>query len=555
MVVLQWIRSVVDYLGPGQLIVGIALLFVAPLATRWVEKTNEVTVQVLYNSRMGLARLLREALSGVADAKNQEPIGAIIRSLDGLSQVILDIRNTGHTSIKDTEFSEKLSFDFTPRIIWNARVSEVPDSMNRSREENERYIEEGLRFAHMRHSGPTEEIDLAQLRDRTRDRMGGENVPALHVVRLEQLRLDPRKQFKLAVVLFEPGHDDAPSKAIEKDGDLRNGRVRWPERARLLTVPRATGAIAALATVLLLIGMTVPPPSAPAGPGSALDCKTGKLKVVGSTVFIPALRVIADQYQHGCPGADIETEAIGSVEGVRMVAAQPDAQGEELVALSDGRQTEGTGLHTEQVAIVVYNVVVNSSARVDGLSTTQLHDIYDGTYRDWSQLRGGAPLPIRIIGRGQSSGTRTLFEQRVLDTAEPGLTSTDCLTNDKAPTAPIIRCERDKNEDVVHMISHTEGLIGYSDVASIAEARRSNAVTALTIDNKAFDRNTAAEVAYPFWTVEYLYSRRPPAKGGLLASFLTYIQRNDGAQARLNEYGYIPCRTTGGAPLALCNYR
>ena len=75
------------------------------------------------------------------------------------------------------------------------------------------------------------------------------------------------------------------------------------------------------------------------------------------------------------------------------------------------------------------------------------------------------------------------------------------------------------------MISRTEGLIGYSDVASIPEARRSNAVTALTIDNKAFDRNTAAEVAYPFWTVEYLYSRRPPAEGGLLASFLAYVQR------------------------------
>jgi phosphate transport system substrate-binding protein len=554
MVVLQWIRSVVEYLGPGQVIVGIVLLFVAPLAARWVEKTNEVTVQVLYNSRMGLARLLREALSGVADAKNQEPIGAIIRSLDGLSQVILEIRNTGHTSIKDTEFSEKLSFDFTPRIIWNARISEVPDSMNRSREENERYIEEGLRFAPMRRSGPTEEIDLVELRDRTRARMGGKDVPALGVVRLGQLRLDPRKQFKLAVLLFEPGHDTAPSKAIEKDGDLRNGRVRWPERARLLTVPRVTGAIAVLATVLLMIGIIVSP-SAPAGPGSALDCKTGKLKVVGSTVFIPALRVIADQYQRGCPGADIETEAIGSVEGVRMVAAQPDSQGEELVALSDGRQTQGAGLHTEQVAIVVYNVVVNSSARVDGLNTAQLRGIYDGTYRDWSQLRGGAPLPIRIIGRGQSSGTRALFEQRVLGTVEPGLTSTDCLTNDKAPGAPIIRCERDRNEDVVHMISRTEGLIGYSDVASIAEARRSNALTALTIDNKAFDRNTAAEVAYPFWTVEYLYSRRPPAEGGLLASFLAYVQRNDGAQARLNEYGYIPCRTTGGAPLELCNYR
>jgi phosphate transport system substrate-binding protein len=60
---------------------------------------------------------------------------------------------------------------------------------------------------------------------------------------------------------------------------------------------------------------------------------------------------------------------------------------------------------------------------VDGLTTAQLQGIYNGTYRDWNQLRGGASLPIRIVGRGQESGTREPFEQRVLHAAEPALTS------------------------------------------------------------------------------------------------------------------------------------
>jgi ABC-type phosphate transport system substrate-binding protein len=552
----DWIRSVVDYLGPGQIIVGIVLLFVAPYATRWVEKTNELTVGVVFDSRMGLARLLRDALSGVAHGGSngasgngaEEPIGAIIRSLDGLSQVILDIRNSGRTSIKDNEFSEKLSFDFGPRIIWNARVSEVPASMNRSMEENERYVAGGLRF--LRERGSATEIGLAELRGHTRDRLAGGAVPDHHVVRLDQLRLDPRKQFKLVVLLFEPGHDDAPSKGVDKEGDLRNGRVRWPERTRLITASRVVRVVAALATVLLVVGILAPRTTAGL---AAPDCATGTVRVVGSTVFMPVLRVLADQYQRGCPGATIQTDATGSVEGVRMVAGLPEDQAGSAVAVSDGRQPEGAGLHTEQVAIVVYSVVVNSSAAVDGLSTAQLRGIYSGAYRDWSQLRGGAPLPIRIVGRGQSSGSRALFEQRVLGTVEPGLTSTECLTSDKAPNAAVIRCERDRNEDVVRMVSHTEGAIAYSDTASIAEARRSNAVTALTVDAKAFDRNSPAQVAYPFWTVEYLYSRRPPTD--LLASFLAYIQRNDSAQARLNEHGYVPCRTPAGAPLELCNYR
>ncbi|MGW4638749.1 hypothetical protein ACWEN6_09480 [Sphaerisporangium sp. NPDC004334] len=64
-------------------------------------------------------------------------------------------------------------------------------------------------------------------------------------------------------------------------------------------------------------------------------------------------------------------------------------------------------------------------------------EIYDGTWTDWKQVpgAGGRSLPIRIVGRGQNSGTRQLFERQVLGpgTGEGLLSSNSCLENDRNP--------------------------------------------------------------------------------------------------------------------------
>src|SRR6185436_13103871 len=136
-----------------------------------------------------------------------------------------------------------------------------------------------------------------------------------------------------------------------------------------------TGALAVLLTVFLVLSLVfVPLPS-----DSTVACASGELRIEGSSVVMPTMRAIADDYQRVCEreGARITTTPTGSVEGVRAVSALgPDDLG--LLALADGKQNaDGTAPHAEQVGIVVYHVIVNAAVGVDTVTTAQLRSIYD----------------------------------------------------------------------------------------------------------------------------------------------------------------------------------
>ncbi|MDQ2709254.1 MAG: substrate-binding domain-containing protein [Actinomycetota bacterium] len=547
---LRAVQSAVVFLGAGNIVVAICTLIATPYVDRLVIRRRRLTFRVLYNSTIGIGPEILHSEDDHTHVRSEELV-RFAKLLDRMSVVVIRIRNSGSHDITSEDFDRPLSFTFGRRLVWNARISEVANDTARRR------IRDGLEFfsttPQPKKPAPTSG-SLRAVRDWLPTRLWSEAAaPNWQGVRFRTLELERRQRFKLVMVLVEPeGAGGAITKEIKHGGKLGEGGLRDEKDERLITLPRLTGGIAAALTAFLLIGVVFP--SAPAG--SEVGCETGELAVVGSSVFMPMMRTLAGEYQRSCPGATITTTATGSVDGVRRVSDLDPAAADGLVALADGKQAgAGADLRAEQLAIVVYHVAVNSSAGLDGLSTAQLQGIYDGTYRDWSQLRGGAPLPIRIVARGGESGSRELFEQKVLRTAEPGLTSNNCLSNDRDPRTPVIRCERNTNDEVVRVISQTPGTIGYSDAASIAQARKGNAVTALTIDNKAFDTNTVIESGYPFWTVEYLYARRAPGDGTLLKSFLHYVQRNDTARARLAGTGYVPCTTADRAPLELCNHR
>ncbi|MFJ6672427.1 PstS family phosphate ABC transporter substrate-binding protein [Actinosynnema sp. NPDC091369] len=368
-------------------------------------------------------------------------------------------------------------------------------------------------------------------------------------MRLEKLVLRRKQKFKLLVVLREPdaNRDGELGKDVKVVGDLGGTGIVHDERPeRLITLPRLTGGLAAVLVAVLVLAW--PPGSTDA----TVACATGKVRVEGSSVFMPTMAAIAEQYERACPGADITTTATGSIQGVREVAGAEGGEG--VVALSDGKQ-DVRGVFAQQLAIVVYHVVVHSSVGLDAVTVEQLRGIYAGAYTDWSQLRGGASLPIRIVGRGGESGTRELFERRVLGGSESALSSNDRRVKDRAPEAPVIRCERDENADVVREIGAVEGAIGYADAPSVAEARKTNALTALALDGKVFDAAAGVEAGYPFWTVEYLVTRSEPAAGSLVGRFVGYVREHDGARVRMKDAGYLPCWTAGGVPLELCNLR
>lgn len=557
---MEKLRSALDFLGgPGPVALAIALLFAAPVIDRLFVRRKRVGFRVLYNSKIGLGP---EQLHDGTDP-NSPQLRELVRVLDRMSIVIVRIRNSGSYPIAGEDFVKPLTFTFGRRVVWNARISEAGS------EERKAEIRDALQFFGDENgaepgtgpaagTGPVR-ASLPTVRERMAQRVarwGGLAVapdppgePVWHGVRLEKLSLARKEKFKLLVVLREPddNREGDLGKEVKVVGELGGTGIVHDERPeRLVTLPRLTGGLAALLAAVLVLVLAWPPSSTDA----SVACAAGTLRVEGSSVFMPTMRAIADQYQRACPGATVTTTATGSIQGVREVAG-----GEaDVVALSDGKQ-DVPGVFAQQLAIVVYHVVVHSSVGVDSITTEQLRGIYSGVYTDWSQLRGGDPLPIRVVGRGGESGTRELFERRVLGASESALSSNDCRVKDRAPEAPVIRCERDENADVVREIGAVEGAIGYADAPSVAQARQTSLLTALSLDGKVFDAAAGVEAGYPFWTVEYLYTRAEPTAGTLAARFIEYVREHDDARLRMKDAGYLPCRTPDNIPLDLCNLR
>ncbi|PPK64089.1 substrate-binding domain-containing protein [Actinokineospora auranticolor] len=558
------LRAVLDFLGAGNLVLGIVLLIATPFVDRFLIRRKRVSYRVHYNSKIGLGP---ERLADEQGAQSGQPgqFGTLARLMDRLSIVVIRIRNTGGYDISADDFEKPLTFTFGKRVVWNARISEAGSDEVREQ------LREGLRF--FRHDSGTagaarEERDnnLGTVRDKMTQRMvrwiGGqapaprepEAEPRWHGVRLERLSLHRKQKFKLVVVLEEP--EDNPtgdtSKEIAASGKLAdNGIIKDEKSPRRITLARLTGIGALVLTVFLMASLLL------ASPPVGDDCVSGEVSVEGSSVFIPTMGLIAGDYTARCGDTKITTTSSGSIGGARDLAALEPDQARTHGALSDGRYS-GTHpqLRSQQLAIVLYHVVVNKDVPVDNLPTSTLKQIFDGTITDWQQLDPDGPSrPIRIVGRGSDSGTRQLFEGSVLGRAEPALSSNDCQTKDRDPSAKVVRCELRSNKDIANTVMDTPGAIGYADAPTVAEVRKRGSLKALTLNGKVFDSVGVSDTGYPFWTVEYLYTKGEPAKDTALGAFAEYLHDNSTARLRLKDAGFIPCTTPEGAPVALCNTR
>ncbi|GAA3035797.1 PstS family phosphate ABC transporter substrate-binding protein [Actinokineospora globicatena] len=560
------LRAVLDFLGAGNLVLGIVLLVATPFVDRFLIRRKRVSFRVHYNSKIGLGP---EKLTDETSDSGQ--LTRLTRLLDRLSIVVIRIRNTGGYDIDPDDFDRPLTFTFGERVVWNARISEAGSAEVREK------LRAGLRFFRTDGTdsangtngqvGPPvadERDSLRTVRDKMAQRMvrwiGGqapapkepEAEPRWHGVRLETLALKRKQKIKLVVVLEEP--EDHPggetSKEITATGKLAdNGIIKDEKRQRRFTLPRLTGALALVLTAFLVLSLVfASPPDDP-----SVRCVSGDITIRGSSVFMPTMKAMAADYTAACADATITTQATGSIDGVRWLASADPATS---AALSDGLQQNPGGLVAQQLAVVVYHVVVHAGVPVETLSTEDLRRIYDGTYTDWNQVSPGSPsLPIRIVGRGQSSGTRQLFEKQVLNGGEGGLSSDECVEKNRDPRARTTRCERESNSDVVAMIGAVAGAIGYADAPSVAEARKKGDLKAVSIDGKTFDTAAGLASNYPFWTVEHLYLKGEPGADSLLAAFAEHVRKHDSARLRLKDSGYLPCVTPEGTPLELCSTR
>jgi ABC-type phosphate transport system substrate-binding protein len=173
-----------------------------------------------------------------------------------------------------------------------------------------------------------------------------------------------------------------------------------------------------------------------------------------------------------------------------------------------------------------------------------VRDIYAGRYRRWGEVVPGrteiADLPIVLVSRGDESGTRQIFQDRVLKGWERApSTSLDC----RPPTRPdgtVTRCELGSTRAVLDKVEEQPGAIGYSEVGLAKE--RGGKVTAVPLDGDWPDeeRIDLGAGPYPYKDVEYAYTYGPAPADSLAASFLAYLDEST-SQKVIRGKGHLPC--------------
>ncbi|MGW4564041.1 substrate-binding domain-containing protein [Streptomyces sp. NPDC004561] len=392
----------------------------------------------------------------------------------------------------------------------------------------------------------TQPSDTDHLMDHfTAERGFGYAGNTLHVPRVP---LNKGDHFKLLVLLS--GGD--VGREIRLIGGIREGEVHPNRSATPDDKPplfsRASRSITIMLTVCVVTLAAIvvardgsPPP---------IGCAKGRLTVTGSTAFEPVMREVAKKYEEDCEGAAVTVDAHGSTAGIRELAADGAAWKEKgsppVVALSDGPKPGGMpSLRENRVALSVFALVVNDDVGVRNLSTADVRRLYQGRITDWARL-GGRPLPVHLVSRDANSGTRQVFQRRVLGRGETANSSVDCVHKDY-PSAPVTRCELDSTAQVLAEVAQLPGAIGYSEL-NLATGAKGLRVLGLDGDAPSVDAIEHGHSRYPYREIEYAYTYGRPPADSLVSSFLTYLARGNG-QDVIRTHGHVPCWTPEGMRL------
>lgn len=156
--------------------------------------------------------------------------------------------------------------------------------------------------------------------------------------------------------------------------------------------------------------------------GSVQGVPSGLFNYGGSTTWAPVRGAVDPVIQQAFPSFQLRyTDPIGappgSGTGIDMLLNNQLSFAQSSRSLNpDERQEaqqQGYGLKEIPVALEGLAIAVNTDLPVDGITLTQLRDIYLGNITNWSQV-GGPSLPIVPISRPTDGGTVEFFIDTVL---------------------------------------------------------------------------------------------------------------------------------------------
>ena len=225
------------------------------------------------------------------------------------------------------------------------------------------------------------------------------------------------------------------------------------------------------------VGVTV----TPGVTATPFPCVTGTLLIDGSPYLQPLLQKAGQDYAAQCTGLTMKVGGVG-LRALNMVQ-----RGRIDVAASDVTALASRNLTDRPIGGLLYALIANPGVSVTGLSSAQIQGIYGGQITNWAQV-GGPDLAIKLIFPPQNSPLNAIFRAFVLKGAPE--------------SARGITLKKDRPDLLAQAVAQTPGAIGYVPLF----IAKTVSVQPLAIDGNVPGAQTLLQGAYPFWSVEHLYT-------------------------------------------------
>ena len=286
--------------------------------------------------------------------------------------------------------------------------------------------------------------------------------------------------------------------------------------------------------VFLLLLFTLPVWGGCAGAAVATP-RPVLITIAGSTAMQPVLQELTAAFTRRYPNVLFTLRGGGSTLGEEQVAERRIDLAASSLFPEQSQAAGAARLVRIPVGVDGLAIIVHSANPVADLTLDQLQGLYSGLILDWSEV-GGEGGPVELVSREDGSGSRRLFEERVMRGEPVSLTAVVMPTS----------------WDVVEYVAKTPAAIGYVSrglvmgppVAGSAQAAQATATPAparvrvVPIEGQLPTLDALRNRQYPLIQPLYLVSRGEAR--GAVRQFTDFVLSPAG-QAIVRRY-HLPVR-------------
>ncbi|MHC1728797.1 MAG: phosphate ABC transporter substrate-binding protein [Syntrophobacteraceae bacterium] len=265
------------------------------------------------------------------------------------------------------------------------------------------------------------------------------------------------------------------------------------------TILKASGRLYQFFGTLLLVALV------------GANAAAGEIVARGSDSTISVVQALVEAYK-AKTGTAIKVEGGGSSKGAKdCLAGEVD-----LAFMSREPKDDETkaGLVGVPYAIDGVAVIVNKANPINDLTLEQLKAIYTGNMKQWTDGK-----PILALTRATTSGTREVFQERVLG---------------KAEFDPSLQIKHDKA--AIDTVSKAITAVAYTSVGELAD---SGTVKVVTVNKATPSPATLRDKSYPISRTLH-FATKGEAKADI-KPFLEFVVSDDG-QKVVKKVGFVPLR-------------